>query len=328
MNSKFKKGLTVASATVLGLAIAGGFSATANATEQGSLSATFTVTGESAGATGGVSSVTPGDGTVRFGYGVDQPANNCRLDNSCAPGYPAWQADLVVTGLTAAGLSDAVDTAGGCVVTAHTADSVTCHYAFINNSHKSDGIVFKTSSVEGSHVVNFALNIYTPIFTEWYTWGPLTLKSGVTTPTTGNDVAFPQNLVGAGQLAPVPEKCGTTVWYQQDKYVGPRYAIDPVIADGVLTETNGVYEDHSIVKDYRFVKVTSAACETSTPTPTPTPTVTPAPTPTPEVPVKVQTDGGQLDTQSRSPFAVAMALVLLFGSAGAGVTLALKRERS
>lgn len=83
----------------------------------------------------------------------------------------------------------------------------------------------------------------------WYTW-ETTYTHPDNTPPTASTVTWPQTLIGKGKPAELTLKCG--VWYQVDRYAGTNKAIKAVIKDGLLTRTNGVPEDHKIVKDWFF----------------------------------------------------------------------------
>jgi hypothetical protein len=83
---------------------------------------------------------------------------------------------------------------------------------------------------------------------QWHTW-QTSLKDGVITPLNGGHVTWPQSYVGAGKLTP---PCG--VWYQQDLYKGTSDAIAALYADDELVILpNGKYEDHALVRDWKFV---------------------------------------------------------------------------
>lgn len=112
--------------------------------------------------------------------------------------------------------------------------------AYVAGVPGKDAVPAETHTVEHAAVACDA-----PPITEWHTW-ETELADGVTTPTTANDVTWPQDYVGPGQLTP---PCG--IWYQQDRYVGTADEIDDVIEDGVLDGLPP--EDSGIVAEWHFV---------------------------------------------------------------------------
>ncbi len=88
------------------------------------------------------------------------------------------------------------------------------------------------------------------ILCEWYTWD---VHGYFPSASVGEDVNWPQDLVGQGQIS--PQQCGVT--YQQDLYRGTRDEIDAVVGDGLLTYS-GQAEDHALVQSWHFVS--SDAC--------------------------------------------------------------------
>jgi len=67
-------------------------------------------------------------------------------------------------------------------------------------------------------------------------------------PQNADDVSWPQTILGSGKIAP---DCDVQV--QQDYWAGWREQIEAILADGILSRTNGIPEDSQVVKEWTFV---------------------------------------------------------------------------
>lgn len=79
-------------------------------------------------------------GQIDLHFSVTQPANICRLNGSCPPGYPAWQADLTISGYGAAGLT--FSSANGGFVCSEASGVLSCHNDYLNNYFKTFDVYF------------------------------------------------------------------------------------------------------------------------------------------------------------------------------------------
>ena len=95
-------------------------------------------------------------------FSVTQPANICRLSTgTCPPGYPAWQANLTITGYEAAGLT--FDSANGGFACSEAAGVLSCHIDYLNNYFKNFDVYFTAAPTYGGDVsANLAVYDTTP----------------------------------------------------------------------------------------------------------------------------------------------------------------------
>lgn len=90
------------------------------------------------------------------------------------------------------------------------------------------------------------------VLTEWHTWQA---PAWAPDATNADNVGWPQTYVGPGKQ--VPTTCEVT--YQRDLYKGTRKQIDKVLADGLLSRTNGQVEDHALIQSWSFAS--SGKCD-------------------------------------------------------------------
>lgn len=117
--------------------------------------------------------------------------------------------------------------------------------AYVAGVPGKDAVPAETHTVEHAAVTCDA----PPQVDIWVTWETPVWFPGLNGHVGAPANAFPQTLVGIGQITPTD--CETT--YQQDRYVGTQAEIDAVLADHTLTGPPNPYEDGSIVEDWRFV---------------------------------------------------------------------------